>query len=149
MKAELPRYLAEWGWTSSLDEFLKYWFESERQVDQRVLDVAMKLRERGVKCYLVSDNEKYRAEYLMNEVGLKNHFDGAFFSYDLGFKKSQQEFFEKILGRLSTSAGEVIYWDDDEKNAEVAKVFRIDARFYSDFDEFHESVSGLSIAQRF
>ena len=140
IKVVLPAYLAEWGWRGSVDEFLAYWFESEREIDVRITEGVRQLRRQGMRCYLVSDNEKERAAYLMNTVGLASSFDGAFFSYQLGTKKSSPEFFAKILRQLKVDSGHVWYWDDDEKNVEVAKRMGIDSHLYNDFEVFKNAI---------
>jgi putative hydrolase of the HAD superfamily len=126
----LPPYLKKWNWDKGVDEFLKYWFESEKDIDPEVLNKIKQLRSKGVKVYLVSDNEKRRAEYLMNEVGLEKEFDGAFFSCKLGVTKSSPEFFKKIIDKLKTTTSEISYFDDDEKNVDIAKSQGIDAEIY-------------------
>jgi putative hydrolase of the HAD superfamily len=82
-------YLEKWGWKGTTDEFLQYWYEGERDVDERVLEIVRNLRHSGARVYLASDNEAGRAKYLMEEVGLQSDFDGGFFSSDLGVTKSQ------------------------------------------------------------
>lgn len=95
-----------------------------------MLEIAKKLREKGVKVCLASDNEKYRAEYLLNEVGLKRYFDETFFSCFLGHTKSEPEFFKAIIKKLNLKPKEIVYFDDDPKNVAVAKKFGINARLY-------------------
>ena len=136
----LPEYLKKWGWKKSLDEFLNYWFHGERTIDVNVSETVKKLREGGVKVYFVSDNEKERAEYVMNTLGLSDDSDGAFFSYQLGHTKSEPEFFLKILEQLGVGAKDVEYWDDDQKNVDVAKSAGIDAKFYNDFEGFKKLI---------
>jgi len=132
----LPTYLTKWGWRGTVDEFLKYWFESERDVDEKVLEVVRGLRQKGVKVHLVSDNEANRAKYLMEEVGLKNEFDKEFFSFSLGVTKSYPEFYKKVVESLQVKPEEVEYWDDDPKNIEIAKRVGIKGKVYKDFEEF-------------
>ena len=132
----LPEYLKKWGWTKSFNEFLDYWFHGERTLDVNVLEIIKKLREKGVKVFLASDNEKERANYIMNDLELKDVFDGAFFSYQLGHTKSEPEFFQKILKDLKLKAKDVEYWDDDQKNVDVAKSVGINARLYDSFESF-------------
>lgn len=136
----LPEYLNKWGWKKSLDEFLQYWFESERTLDVNVLNVVKELRERGIKVYFASDNEKERANYVLETLGLKNDFDGAFFSFELGFTKSESEFFKKILKSLNLKAKDMEYWDDDLKNVEVANAVGVKGKLYKNFEEFEKEV---------
>src|SRR5665213_3665845 len=51
LKVELAPYLSKWGWEGSVDDFLTYWFESERTVDEEVLAVVKDLRTKGTRCY--------------------------------------------------------------------------------------------------
>jgi len=136
----LPPYLEKWGWKGTVDDFLQYWYEGERDVDGRVLEAVRGLRESGARVYLASDNEAGRAKYLMEEVGLQNDFDGGFFSSDLGVTKSQPEFFEKVADKLQVEPSQIDYWDDDPKNVEVAISVGVNAHTYADFNEFEEEI---------
>jgi len=118
------------GWKGTVDEFLKYWFENERDIDEKVIESVSELRQREVKVHLVSDNEINRAKYLMEDVGLKDKFDGAFFSAALGVTKADPEFYKRVIEKLQIKPEEITYFDDDEKNVDVAKAVRIDARLY-------------------
>ncbi|MFH1601971.1 MAG: HAD-IA family hydrolase [Candidatus Shapirobacteria bacterium] len=119
-----------------MNDFLEYWFESEKKVDKQIISLVDNLRKRGIKCYLVSDNEKRRTEYLWDNLNLKNHFDGAFSSSASGVTKSEKSFFQKILTKLSATPSEIIYWDDDLKNVKTGKAAGIESYFYKDFGEF-------------
>ena len=141
IKEVLPPYLEKWNWQGSVDEFLEYWFEGEREVDQRVMGVVRGLRQDGTRVHLASDNEINRARYLMDEVGLKDEFDRAFFSSELGHTKSNPVFFQKVLRELQAQPADVIYWDDDPKNIEIANQIGIQGNVYDDFDEFKEKVT--------
>jgi putative hydrolase of the HAD superfamily len=140
IKEVLPEYLTKWDWKGTVDEFLKYWFVGEKDVDEKVLEVVRGLRQKGVKVYLVSNNEVRRAKYLMEDVGLVKEFDGSFFSCNLGVTKSDPKFFEKVVKGLHVRPGEVEYWDSDPKNVDVAKSVRIRGRVYESFEEFEESM---------
>lgn len=133
IKDVLPPYLEKWNWNGTVDEFLTYWFEGEKDLDRQMVKLIENLRKQGIKCYLVSDNEKNRAKYLRETVKLKDLFDGAFFSADLGVTKSDPSFFSKVLEKLEASANEFIYWDDDSKNADVAKTVGIESFVYDDY----------------
>src|SRR5260221_14134850 len=41
----LPKYLAKWGSHTNVDDFLKYWFEGEKDVDSEVLKRIAVLRQ--------------------------------------------------------------------------------------------------------
>ena len=141
IKEVLPAYLSKWRWKGSVEEFLNYWFDSERTLDENVLGVVRDLRNMGNKIYLVSDNEVERGKYIMEKLGLKNEFDGGFFSFDLGYTKGEPEFFQKVLNKLNLKPQDLEYWDDDPKNVEVAKEVGINAKVYNSYEEFKEKLS--------
>jgi len=124
-------YLRQWGWTSSVDDFLHYWFSGEGQLNEHVLSQINKVRVGGKFCYLVSNQEKYRSLYLMEELGLGEHFDGSFFSCDLGLKKSDPEFFITVLDRIGFDPEDVAYYDDEQENVDVAARLGIQAQRFT------------------
>lgn len=78
----------------------------------------------------MSDNEKYRSEYLLKDVGLSKYFDFVFLSCEMGMNKSNQEFFQKIIGRTGFAPDEIQYWDDDQENIDIARGLGIDAKLF-------------------
>lgn len=134
-KEELAKYLPSWKWQGSADDFLNRWFATDVHPDEEVLACVDSLRSRGIKCYLASDQEKYRGQYILENAGLGSRFDGAFFSHVIGFQKSDPQFFLEVLKRLSAAPDDVMYWDDDQKNVEVAKNVGIDAHFWTGLGE--------------
>jgi len=145
LKEEIKDYLPKWGWKDSVDSFLKYWFDAENHVDKRVVEAINKLRNAGFKCYLATNQEKYRTEYLRNEMGFGEIFDKVFSSAEVGYKKPQQEFFEFVLNDIKLNKDEVQFWDDTDKNVEGAREFGFDANLYRDFDKFALKLKELDI----
>ncbi len=138
------------SWNGTVDDLLKYWFEGERELDDEILTVVKSLKSKGVNCYLVSDNEKYRADYLLNKVGIKRYFDDTFFSCFVGYTKSEPDFFKAVIKKLKLKPEEIDYWDDDPKNVEVAKSVGINGKVYKDFTEFKEGVQkGIKMKRLF
>ncbi len=135
LKEELGKLLPGWGWKGTTEEYLEYWFTTDAIIDPEVLKIVGEYRSRGVACYLATDQEKYRAEYLRKKLGLESKFDGLFFSSELGYSKEQPEFFEAALKHMGLAAAEILYIDDDAKNVEVAKGLGIDARFYKSIED--------------
>jgi putative hydrolase of the HAD superfamily len=60
----LPSYLNEWGWKDGVDSYLKHWFDSENLPDHALIKRAQELRKSGIKCYVATNQEKYRLAYL-------------------------------------------------------------------------------------
>jgi len=88
LKEELKKYVSAWGWNGSIDDLLKFWFDGEKEVNLKLIKKTEELRKDGYKIYLATKNEKYRIDFLWNEVGLNKYFDGIFSTASIGFKKT-------------------------------------------------------------
>ncbi|MFA7245476.1 MAG: HAD-IA family hydrolase [Candidatus Magasanikbacteria bacterium] len=136
LKEVIKPWLVKWQWNESVDEFLKQWFEHENNIDEKVIEFINQLKKEGIKCYLATNQEKYRTEYLKNKMKFGELFDGIFSSAYIGHKKPTKEFYEFILDNLNIPAKEIFYLDDDVKNIEIAKELGIESYLYKDFDKF-------------
>ncbi len=144
LKQELAKYLNQWGWKKLVDDLLSYWFANESDINKKILGSIKSLRDRGIHCYLGTNNEKYRVQYLFDNLSLKNFFDGVFSSAELGFLKSQPEFWQAVYDRLGKPAkSEVLVWDDDEKNVESAKNFGFRSELYSSYNSYENRMKSL------
>jgi len=140
LKEVLPKYLASWKWTDSIESLLEFWFSEERELDAKVIQVVDRLRSRGIKVGLVTDNEEYRGRYLLDEVGLGQKFDDIFISCRMGVKKSNPEFFNKVIQTTGLKPEEIQFWDDDQKNVDVAKLVGIDGRLFTNSTDIRENL---------
>jgi len=113
---------------------MEYWFSGEAEKDDQMLKYIQTLRQKGIKCYLATNNEKYRVKYLLDIVGLKNYFDGCFASCDLSYFKKEKGFWESVLKKLgNVKRSGILLLDDDLVNVESAKAFGLRAESYKDF----------------
>jgi putative hydrolase of the HAD superfamily len=146
LKEELKKYLPQWKWGKSVDVLLEYWFKNETAIDKQVIESIMDLRNKGIKCYLGTNNEKYRMQYLINKLGLGNFFDGIFSSAHIGYLKPQQEFWQSIYEQLGKpNKEEILVWDNDEKNITSAENFGFQAKLYADFKTYEVYTKTLMI----
>ena len=138
---EISNYLPKWGWEKSVDDFLKYWFESEDKIHQSLVEEIHKLRKQGIKCYLATNQEKYRTEYILRNMGFENIFDGIFSSAQVGHMKHTNEYYRHILSQLTDiKLNEILLWDDDMKNIGKAKQIGLHAEFYTSFEDFQKKM---------
>jgi len=141
LKQELAQHVAQWGWPGSVDEFVDYWFQCEHVINEPLLQVAQQLRQRGLRCYLATDQEKYRTAYILDQMGFADSFDGMFSSAHIGYTKRDQRFFAHILQALHpVKATEILFWDDTPTKVESARSAGIHAEVYSDFTDFTEKM---------
>ncbi len=132
LKEKIAPHLVKWGYQGSVEDFLKYWFETESDTDKEVLRIVDELRLKGIKCYIATRQEKYRKQYLLDVVGLKDHFDGIFCTCDIGYDKWEQGYWDFVFKDLNISPDEIMFFCDGQKNVDNAEKFGIKAYFYTD-----------------
>lgn len=144
LKVELAKYLDQWGWQDGLDALLDYWFaDTYNEIDERFEPVIRSLRDKGIKVYLATNNEKYRTDNLVKRRGLGKWFDSIFSSAYVGHKKPDDAFFQHILDKVGMVREDIVVWDDDTENTDGAAVLGIPVEVYTDFDQFKQSVDAL------
>jgi len=140
-------WLPKWKWAGSVEEFLDFWFKAEHNVDERMTDIVKKLKDKGIRCYLATNQEKYRTQYMKDKMGFENLFHHVFSSADIGAKKPKKEFFQFILNELKNEhriqPHEIMFFDDTEENIDGAKELDIDAHHFTDYDSFMETIQPL------
>ncbi len=147
LKESLKPHLGEWGWQGTVDEFINYWFSVEHQVDEPLLSYIAKVKSQGVACYVATNQEKYRAAYLLERLNANSVFDGFFASAHLGHKKPASEFFATMYNNLSHfDRSEILFWDDKDVNVTTAKEFGINAEIYTTFDNFLQKIANYKLA---
>jgi putative hydrolase of the HAD superfamily len=136
LKEVLPPYLAQWRWQASVDDFIRVWFEAENAPDKRVIDVVHTLRESGLACYLASNQERYRAEYIRTRMGFAKVFDRLFFSCELACKKPDHAYYERIMETLGLKGLDILFWDDSPSAVKGARACSWNAEVYAEFEGF-------------
>jgi len=139
LKRELVSRVKAWGWKKPLDELLDFWFAGEATTDLKMIEDIQRLRKKGVKCFLTTDQEKYRTAYLWETVGLKDVLDKIYSSCDVGFLKRQPEFWGKVLATIDgCRKEEILVWDDDQRALDGAKQAGLRGKFYTNFENYLE-----------
>lgn len=143
LKEKIAPYLIKWGYKGTVDDLLKYWFESESNTDKEVLRLVKDLRSKGIKCFIATRQEKYRKEYLLDVVGLKSEFDGIFCTCDIGFDKWEKGYWDFVCKKLNTKPSEIMFFCDNQKNIDESSKLGIRAYFYSGIDVIKEKTKEL------
>ncbi len=147
LKEELEHVLRKWKWSGTVDELLVWWFKSEHYIDDRIIKEIVKLRGNGIKCYLGTKQEKYRTQYMKKDMGLEDFFDGVYSTSDLGYNKTDKNFYKTIsqdlLEKENINPQEIMFWDDDQENVNVASGCGWNAFLYANFEEFRDKIKGI------
>lgn len=141
LKESISPYLKEWGWKTGVDNFLDYWFSFEHSIDQELIAYIQDLRKNGIKCFVATNQEKNRAEYMLNKMGFVNNFDKLYASAHLGHKKPNLDFYAKLVSELGDiKKEEILFWDDTPENITGAREFGINAELYTSFEDFKKRI---------
>ncbi len=129
------------------DAIMKQWFESEDIRNEPLLKLVQELRGKGVKCYLATNQEKYRGTY-MKEVMFPGLFDGYFISYALGVVKPNIEYYQKVLAAIQNDIPElqpsdILFFDDSQENVDGAAALGIDARLYEGVEQVRTLIQAI------
>ena len=131
LKEKILPYLEKWNYKGTVDDFLKFWFEGEGEIDKDVLDIVKSLRLKGIKCYISTRQEKYKKEYIWIKLNLKDCFDGIFCTCDIGCDKWQKEYWDYVFNNLKLKPEEVMFFCDSDKNIKSANDIGIEAYLYT------------------
>ena len=79
LKNELRKQLPLWNLNWTVGKTIDFWFSAEREFDRNIFNYIIEIRQRGIKVFVPTEQEKYRAADLWENAGLKNITDGIFF----------------------------------------------------------------------
>jgi HAD superfamily hydrolase (TIGR01509 family) len=111
--------LQKWGITMTEQEFWDYWFKAEAPSTQTI-SLAKKLRAKGIKVFVLSNNFKERADYYGHYPWMHDAIDKAYFSWQTGFVKPDARAWQAILNESNLEPSECLYFDDQQKNIDAA-----------------------------
>ena len=144
LKQELAKYLKAWGWHGTVDELVAFWFQCEDHLNEELTKEIQRLRTKGIKCYLATNQEKYRTDYIANQMGCGVLFDGIFSSAQIGAKKPSLEFLKKVSESIKgIPLKEIMFWDDSRENIEAANSFGFNAHLFTTNDDFYTQIEEL------
>ncbi|MFH1253659.1 MAG: hypothetical protein V1664_05045 [Candidatus Uhrbacteria bacterium] len=96
LKVELAKVIGEWGWPGTVGGLMDYWFSKGTLVDQEMIKFIETVRDSGSRCFMTTDQEKYRGEYLKNLLGNGQPFEKIFYSAEIGTLKKDPLYFDYI-----------------------------------------------------
>jgi putative hydrolase of the HAD superfamily len=141
MKQVLAPFLAQWNWPGSTEDFMERWFSHGAGVDLRLGETIAGLRQRGLRCYLATNQESYRIAYMREQMGFDQLFDGIFYSGGLGCKKTDARFYHAVMRATELTGAEILFWDDTFENIVAARAQGWNAEHYRSFEEFEPTLA--------
>jgi len=132
--------LKEWKINFSEKEFWQYWFSAEK-VSDKMVSLARKLREKKIKVFILSNNFKERSLYYEHYPWVHEAVDKIYFSWQTGFVKPDVRAWQNVLTENDLKPEECLYFDDQEKNINVAKSLEIKAFQFITEEELEKTLS--------
>ena len=122
------------------DEFLKYWFEAEKE-NLKLINFAKELKSRNIKVIILSNNFKERTEYYdKNFPFIRDIIDKVYYSWQTGFVKPDKRAFELIFKDNNLNAKDCIYFDDSQDNINLAKSLGIKSYIYKNLKDLKQKI---------
>ncbi len=98
-----------------------YWFAKDAELDRALLADLATLRATGVQLHLATIQEHERAGYLWTTLGLRDRFDAMHYAADIGWKKTDPEFYAAVEARTGFAGRDLLLLDDTAANVETAR----------------------------
>lgn len=113
-------YLEKWNINFSREEFFDFWFSAEKE-NPEMITLAKKIKEQGIKIFILSNNFKERTEYYNAHFPfIKEISDGVYYSWQTGFLKSNIRAYQNLLSKNGLKGEDCVYFDDKEENIKLA-----------------------------
>jgi putative hydrolase of the HAD superfamily len=151
LKAALADILPQVGYEGTVDDFVRYWFDKDSNVNGAVLELIRQLRnQENVQTFIATGQEHHRAAYLWNSLAFSKDFDRMFYSAEIGLAKKEIGFFEAINRSLGIRSGErPLFFDDQPEIVELAKQVGWEGMLFRSVEDIedHPRLRGLLSAR--
>jgi putative hydrolase of the HAD superfamily len=127
-RCALDGVLRRWNSEVRLEEALRVWTLIDP--DEAVLGVVRRLRARGVRVALATNQQAHRAAFMSEELGYADCFDRLFYSCELGHAKPALGYFRAVLDGLDVTPGRALFVDDHAANVEAARAAGLAAAIF-------------------
>jgi len=136
--------LKEWGVDLSEEEFLYFAFKAEEK-NEELIKIAKEFKEKGLELYVLSNNYKERAaNYSKKFPFLEDLFEKIYYSWQTGYLKTDSKAYKNLLEENNLEPKECIFFDDSEKNVEIAESLGITSFLFKNPKQVKEKVEGLA-----
>ncbi len=97
------------------------------------LRIVHDVKSAGYKVFVLSNLADFAHEAILRHAGFFDVFDGAVFSYQVGFAKPDLEIYQSLLTKYNLIADECVFIDDLVKNIDAGKTVGIDGIVCDDY----------------
>jgi putative hydrolase of the HAD superfamily len=141
LEVALVPLLERWQVPVSIPEFIQNWLEHENVLNPNMLEEIQTLRTFGMPCFVGTNQERNRANFMRLEMGLQAATDGVFASCDLGARKPGPAFFDRLAERLNLEPANLLLIDDSHENVAGARIAGWCAEHFTTRDHFRKRLA--------
>lgn len=134
----------EWKLNNNWQDMVKLMIEGY-DADENVVDTIKRLRERGYKTAVCSNNFPSRVRGLQDKFGFLNNFDVAVFSYEVGVSKPDKKIFEVLIAKSQEEPSSIVFADDNPDNLTGASEAGITTFIYQGFEKYLVELKGAGV----
>lgn len=124
----LASVLQKWESPVTLSEALSIWTMIDP--DDAVLGLVRTLRANGTIVGLATNQQRHRADFMLNDLGYIDEFDHILCSCFIGHAKPGAEYFRESVGILGLPADAILFIDDHDRNVESARAAGLQSHRY-------------------
>ncbi|HBO99686.1 MAG: HAD-superfamily hydrolase, subfamily IA, variant 3 [Candidatus Uhrbacteria bacterium GW2011_GWF2_41_16] len=142
VKEELAHVIQDWGWKGTVDDLMDYWFSKGSKIDEKMIEIVHILSKNGIRCFVATDQEKYRGDHFEKTLGHGQVFEQVFFSAQAGAVKREQMYWDYVFSILNKDASypilphETMFIDDDEGKVAAVARYGIPSYLFKDIEQF-------------
>ncbi len=129
------KYFPIWDWRKGFNEFINWWFSGEK-IDNKLMETIKKIKKNKIKTVLLTNNERYRLEFIINEFKLKNIFDLIVLPYEIETIKPEKKCWNKLLTMTNVKAQNILVCDDRKQRLKGAKELGFKTHIYTTLNQF-------------
>lgn len=140
------RVLKDLGKPEMLEQVMEFVHEyrQKKSINSNVLDLVDKLRDKGYKTGLLSNNSLEAADK-MREAGVDTHFDAFVVSAEVGVMKPDAAVFHLLCEKLGIKPDELVFVDDAEKSLSTASEIGYTPVLFTSYDNLIEQLRELHV----
>ncbi|MCL2461850.1 MAG: HAD-IA family hydrolase [Defluviitaleaceae bacterium] len=112
-------------------------------IDGKMAALAARLKRRGCKIGMITDNKKDRIDAIMEFHGWDGLFGAVAISAVVGGRKDEPEIFEYALKAINLRADECAFIDNSEKNLTVPAKMGFETIFFDDKKRDHAALDKI------
>ena len=123
-------------WLNISNEEIHEKFRESYEVNEKVEQLAEKLKEKWYKIGICSNNFSTRIRELDKKFHFLDNFDIHIFSYEVWVMKPDPKIFQILIDKSGLAPDKIIYSDDKEEKIQWARILWIQTFVFHNFDEF-------------